>query len=137
MTSGKSNYLSDAILSHIFGKGALGVPTIYVGLFTATLTAASDGTSGEVANLYGYARVETAAADWSAVSDQAINNVNPIQFPQADGGGWGTVTHFALLSSGAHGAVEILYRGELDADRQILDGDTPIFAAGTLVATES
>lgn len=129
----KSNYLENAVLDHIFGKGAYTVPTIYVALWTATLTDASTGdTAGECSG-GAYARVETAASDWDDAASGEIDNTSAITFPTATAA-WGTVTHFALLDASTSG--NILFHEALNASREVAEGATPTFAIGSLVVTE-
>jgi hypothetical protein len=127
------NYLEDEILDHIFGKGAYTPPTIYVALSTADPT--DDGTGMAEPSGNGYLRVQTAAADWDPASGGALDNANAIEFPQASGGSWGTITHFALFDATKAVGGNMLAHGALSASKTIADGDTARFSAGALDVT--
>lgn len=120
-----ADYWEDEIMDHVFGKGSYTPPTIYVGLSTADPTDDASGLAEPSGN--GYARVTTAAGDWNTSSGGAIDNANPITFPQATGS-WGTCTHFALFDAASAG--NMLAHGTLSQSQTIEDGNTPSFAAG-------
>lgn len=121
------DYWEDEVLDHLFGKGSYTPPTIYVALSTADPT--DDGSGASEPSGSGYARVETAGADWDASSGGATANANAITFPEASGS-WGTVTHFALYDAATDG--NMLAHGALTASKTISSGETPRFAAGDL-----
>jgi len=125
-----SDYLENALLDHLFGKAAYTAPTIYVGLSTADPLDDGTGLAEPVGN--GYARVATAATDWSAASSGVTTNATTITFPQATGL-WGTVTHFALFDASTGG--NLLASGALTTAKSPDVGDTPSFAAGSLTVT--
>lgn len=128
--SGFSNSQEQAALNHFFGKSAWTQPTIYVGL--STTAPADDGTNvTEPAN--GYARVQTAAADWNNASGTApavTSNNEIITFPEATGS-WGTITHFVFYSSSTGGT--FLGSGALGTSKAVNSGDTPRFPVGSLL----
>ena len=134
-----SNYLRNAWLNHTFRTGSFSQPTtVAVGLTTAAPVAASTGaTITEVPDSNSYARVDLGApadADWSAPTagtQGEIDNAADIQFPTASGG-WGTITHFALLDSDTHGAGNLLAFGTLDSSESVISGNAPKFSAGAL-----
>jgi len=136
MAGSFSDYLEDAVLDHITGKSALGFPTdVYVALCTADPTDAGTGASmNEVTNANDYARVTMADTDWDASSGGATANATAITFTEASGS-WGTVSHFAVLDSGTHGAGNMLFHGDLTASKAVADGDTVSFAIGDLDVT--
>lgn len=141
MAGGKSNYLSNALLNHVLGGSTGGESyttpsTVYVGLWTAALSAASTGsTAGEVSGT-GYARaaVSNTTTSFAHTSSQSKTNVSPIAFPQA-GGAWGTITNFAVLDAVSAG--NVLYWGPLSASVSPVLNDVPTFAASQLTVTES
>lgn len=45
-------------------------------------------------------------------------------FPQASGGGWGTVSHWAIVTSQTYGAGDVLAHGAFSASKTINDGNT-------------
>jgi hypothetical protein len=83
-----------------------------------------------------YARVTLTnnATNWPAASGGAKANGTAITFPQASGGNWGTVTHFAIHD---HATLDqILYWGAVTPNKAVNDGDTASFAVGDLDVTE-
>jgi|SRR5690606_2623384 len=130
-----SNYTAQALLNALFGKtsnfGALAsAPTIFVALSTADPGETGSGTTEPSGN--GYARVETAAADWGTATNadpSVITNAEDIAFPQASGP-WGTLTHFALYDAAENG--NFLGGGALGTSKAPTNGDTPVFSAGQL-----
>lgn len=133
----KSNYLENEILDHILGGADFSRPgTVYVGLWAATLSDASTGsTAGQpVGNNYARVAVTNNGTNWPAASGGAKANGAAITFPQASGS-WGTVTDFAICDAATDG--NILYWGTLGTPNAIGSGDTPSFAIGELDITES
>lgn len=130
-----SDYVENKILDYIVGKTSFTMPTTYVALCTADPTDAGTGASmSEVTNANGYARVTTAGVDWVAAAAGANSNANEVTFPEASGS-WGTITHFAILDSGTHGAGNMIAHGALDVSKPIGDGDVARFAAGAIDIT--
>jgi len=126
-----SDYLETHLLDQIVGKTDYTMPTAYVALCTADPTDAGTGANcSEVPNSNAYARVSTAGANWNAAASGSISNVNDITFPEATGS-WGTITHFAIIDSGTHGAGNLLASGALDVSKAVGSGDTPKFTGGT------
>jgi hypothetical protein len=132
-----SNYLELEILDHIFDIGAYTAPTVYLALCTADPTDAGTGAAmNEVADSGSYARVDASGNFGTAAAAGAISNDAAIEFPAATGS-WGTVTHFAIVDSGTHGAGNLLFSGALTASKAITSGDTPQFAIGELTISAS
>lgn len=128
-----SNYLELEILDHTLGVGAYTMPTAYLALCTDDPTDAGTGASmNEVANSYDYARVALASYFGTAAASGEISNDAAIEFATANGGNWGTITYFAIVDSGTHGAGNLLYSGALTASKTINDGETARFAVGEL-----
>jgi len=125
-----NDYTENKVLDHITGKTAFTQPTAYIGLSTASPTDDASGLAEPSGN--GYTRVTTVGSDWNAASGGSVDNANALTFPEASGS-WGTVTHFALFDAATNG--NMLAWGTLDASRAIVSGQTPRFAAGTLVIT--
>jgi hypothetical protein len=137
MAGSASDYAENKILDHIVGKTSFTMPTVYVALCTAEPGEANSGAGlSEVANSNGYARVATAGGDWNAASGGATSNANAITFPQASGS-WGTITHYALMTSPVWGEGYMLIWADLTTPKSITSGDTPQFAAGDLDLTAS
>ena len=130
-----SNFLEDEVLDHVFGKAAYTAPTtLYVGLWTTTLSDASTGaTSGEpTGGSYARKSVANNLTNWPASSGGAKANGTAITFVTATGP-WGTVTHFAILDAATNG--NILGWAQLTASKVIGNGDTASFAIGDLDIT--
>jgi len=130
-----SDYAENELLDHIMGVGSLTMPTVYVALCTADPEDAGTGADmDEVADANAYARVAIAADFSTPAASGSIANDGQIDFVEATGA-WGTVTHFALLDSGTHGAGNMLAHGDLTASKAVGDGDTVSFAIGDLTVT--
>jgi len=127
-----TNYLEDKIVDHLFRTAGFTKPTaLYVGLLTAAATPETGGVT-EVAG-GSYARVAEAPGDanWAAPAggDGTTSNVNAITFPTATAD-WGTATHFGIWDAATAG--NLLVYGALTASRNIVNGATPSFPAGSL-----
>jgi len=126
-----SNFWEIEILDHLFGKGVYTPPTIYVALSTADPLDDASGIAEPSGN--GYARVTTSASDWNAAASGALDNAAAITFPQASGGAWGTITHFALYDASSGG--NMLAHGALASSQAIADTESAKFSAGDLDVT--
>ena len=123
-----SNYLANALLNHIFGKGTYTPPAnIYVELSTTAPTDA--GTNVTPPSGGGYARKQTAPSDWNMAAGRIIDNANAIEFAEASAS-WGTLSHFALFDAASGG--NFLGWGALTTSKAVDSGDTARFAAGDL-----
>jgi hypothetical protein len=96
--TGFTDRTAQGILNHIVGKAALyAMPQAFVALYTGV---GNDGGVGftEPAG-GGYQRAATAAADWNSASGSSpsiITNANPVVYPTAPTGNWGTVFAFGI-----------------------------------------
>jgi hypothetical protein len=123
-----SDYLANALLNHIFGKGTYTPPAnIYVELSTTAPTDA--GTNVTPPSGGGYARKQTAPSDWNMAAGRIIDNANAIEFAEASAS-WGTLSHFALFDAASGG--NFLGWGALATPKAVDSGDTARFAAGDL-----
>jgi len=103
--------------------------TIYGALFTADPGDAG-AVANEVANSYDYARTEiTCASDAAAGS---ISNTAATEFPVANGGAFGTVTHLGIATSNTWQGDTLIANGSLTASKTIADGDQIKFAIGNI-----
>ena len=135
MAGSFSDYAETELLDHIMGVGSLTMPTVYVALCTADPEDAGTGADmDEVPDDNAYARVSIAADFSTPAASGSISNDGQIDFEAATGS-WGTVTHFALLDSGTHGAGNMLAHGDLTSSKPVGDGDTVSFAIGDLTVT--
>ena len=137
MAGSFSNYLEVQVLDHVFGRDTFTAETgCHIAL--STTTPLEDGTNfTEPASSSGYYRVsiDNDKTTWSNASSGTclVENNIVITFPQATGGGWGTVTDFGIYDTYAGGY--LLGWGTLTSPRLISDGDTPQFASGDLDIT--
>src|SRR5689334_21871545 len=106
-----SNYGENALVKHLFLEAAYSpAATLYLALATADPTEAATGASmNEVANSGSYART---AITFGAASSRRVTQSADVTFPTASGS-WGTVTHWAIVDSGTHGAGNVLSYGAL------------------------
>ena len=131
-----TNTAETEMLDHVLNQLNYASPaTVYLCLCTADPTDAATGASmNEVANANAYART---AISFGAAAARVITQDAIVTFPQASGGGWGTVTHWAIATSGTYGAGDCLAHGAFTASKTINDGDTPSVASGEINVTYS
>lgn len=132
-----SDYLEKEILDHILGNSAYSAPaTVYIGLWTAALADAHNGSqTGEVSSgSYVRKAVANNATNWPPASGTTATKSNgtTITFVTATAG-WGTVTHFAILDAASAG--NIIGWGQLTEAKIIGNGDTASFEIGDLDVT--
>ena len=118
--------------------------TWYVGLFTATINSSCDNLSGNEPSGFAYARVQVygdgaTSPYWSTVGAAPsfrVDNAAQIQFPQASGGPWGTITYAVVLRtpSGVTSG-DGIFGGPLVTSKPIDDGTTAVFLQNTLAIT--
>lgn len=123
-----SDYLANALLNHIFGKGTYTPPAnIYVELSTTAPTDSGGNVTPPSGG--GYARKQTAPSDWNMAAGRIIDNANAIEFAEASGS-WGTISYFTLWDAAEAG--NFLGWGALATSKAVDSGDTARFAAGDL-----
>ncbi len=133
MSDAKSNYLENAVLNHFLGTSAVSAPDVHLALHIGDPTDTGTGGTGELTiGTNGYARIDISFN--SASGGSATGPVTAREFT-ANGGDWGTITHFALYDAATGG--NMLYYGALTEDKLIEDGDTLRFAAGSITITEA
>jgi len=136
--AGKSDYLENELLDHIFKTGAYTVPTnIYVALCTSAPTDADDGSdlAAKECDYTSYAR--TVCNTWDAAASGATENTGAITFPKDTGGDADVVTHFAIMDNNVGDDTDhMLYWGALSEQKTVSLNDTPEFAAGAIDITE-
>lgn len=131
-----SNWFENKVLNHIFSKGSYTPQILYVGLCTANPgEGGTGGSCNEVSNSNGYARKQTSSAYWNASSGGQLTNSLALVFPEAQPGGWGTITHFAIFNSGTYGVGDMLMYGALSQSKATEEGSLPRFDPGELVVT--
>jgi len=130
-----SNYLELELLDHVFNAAYTPASTIYLALCTADPTDAGTGAAmNECVDANAYART---AITFSAAASRVVDQAAIVTFPQASGGGWGDVTHWAIVDSGTHGAGDMLAHGAFAATKTVNDGNTPSVAASEIDVTFS
>jgi hypothetical protein len=127
--AGYSDYAENKILDHSTGKTAFTMPSVWVGLYTATPSDAGGGTEVSGGS---YARKSTAGSDWAAAASGSTSNAAVITFVTASGS-WGTVTHFGLFDAASAG--NLLMWASLTTSKTIGNGDVASFPIGNLVLT--
>lgn len=80
----------------------------------------------ECANSGTYSRQ---AITFGAANSRRVTQSGTITFSEATGS-WGTVSHWAIVDSGTHGAGNMLAHGALDTSKSIVSGNTPSVASG-------
>ena len=129
MASGMNDDRANALLT-----ADLKTATVYGALFTADPTD-TGAVANEVANSYDYARTAITFADDAAT--RTIDNSAACEFPAANGGAFGTVTHLMICTSNTWQGDTGIYYGALTVSKVVGDGDQLIFAAGNIDVTIS
>lgn len=118
-----SDYSENALLGHIFGSSYSPSATVYLALCTADPTDAGTGASmNECANANNYARE---AITFGSASSRRSTQSGNIEFNTASGS-WGTVTHWSIVTSGTHGAGNMLAHGAFASSFAVTTGNVPI-----------
>lgn len=127
--------VEQALLDHFLTDPAYTPPaTMYIGLSTTTPTEAGGNFTEPSGG--SYARVSTAAADWSAATGTAPatkTNTATKTFTTASAT-WSSssnMTHFGLFDAPSAG--NLLCWGLLGTAKPVISGDTASFGAGALV----
>lgn len=126
----KTDYLENKVLDHTTGKTSYTMPSVWVGLFTATPGDAGGGTEVTGGS---YARKATTGTDWAVASGGATSNAAVLTFPTPSAP-WGTVGWFGLFDASTSG--NLLRWAALTTAKDIGAGDVASFPIGNLVLTE-
>lgn len=111
------------LLDHVCNAAYTPAATVYLCLCTADPTDAATGAAmNECANANAYART---AITFGAYASRKVTQSGAVTFPQASGGGWGTVTHWAVADNSGYGLGDVLAHGAFTASKTINDGNTP------------
>ena len=122
-----STYLQDKVVNLSLRNTAYTAPTtVYVGLFTTSLTAGGSGTEVSGGS---YARV---SATFTASSSGATASNADITFPTATAS-WGTVTTIGIYDALTTG--NLLYFTPLDVNKTIDSGDIFKITSGNLTVS--
>ena len=125
-----SNYLENALINATLRNTSYTSPaTVYVALFTSDPTDAGSGTEVSTSGT-NYARQSIA---FSSAASGTTSNSADVEFSQATGSGFGTVTHFGIFDASTAG--NLLFHGALTASKTIAAGDVFKVASGNLSIT--
>jgi len=116
-----TNFAENAMVNHVSTSIAYTpAATVYLAFATADPGEAATGASmSEVANANGYART---AITFGAAAARRVTQSGAVTFPEATGG-WGTVTHWAVVTSATYGAGDCLAYGALNASFTVVAGN--------------
>lgn len=135
MASGLSNYFENYLLSHLFGNASYTNPgTYYFGLWTATLSDASTGsTAGEPSGgAYQRVAVTNNGTNWASASGGATSNSTLVAFPMATAS-WGTITYVGICDASTSG--NMIAYASLASPVSVAQYDTVLFKPGDLDIT--
>ncbi len=128
--SAASDYLENKVLDHFLGTASTSAPAaVYLALFTTDPTDAGSGTEVSTSGT-NYARQSIA---FSSASSGTTSNSADVEFSQATGSGFGTVTHFGIFDASTAG--NLLFHGALTDSKTIAAGDVFKVASGNLSIT--
>lgn len=129
--SAASDYTENLALQWVLTTNTAGVtrPTNwYIGLFTADTGLEANSPSAEVSGA-GYTR----EAVTFTVTDDTAENSATVTFDAAGAGGWGTITHVAVMDASTAG--NVLFHGAVTTSKTIDEGDSFQIASGALTIT--
>jgi hypothetical protein len=127
--SAASDYLENKVMDHVLGGTPYTAPgTLYLGLFTADTGLESNSPTSEVSGA-AYAREAVAFT----VTDDTAENSATVTFDAAGAGGWGTITHIAIMDASTSG--NVLFHGAVTTSKTIDEGDSFQIASGALTVT--
>ena len=134
MAGSMSDYLEDKILDHVLGGADYARPaTVYLALYTAAPTDAGGGTEVSGGS-YARKSVTNNATNFPASSGGSKSTGAAITFVTATAS-WGEIVAFAFFDADTAG--NMLYWGDLTANKTIDDGDTAQFASGAITITQA
>jgi hypothetical protein len=146
--SAASNYLENEVLDHVLGEGARDYTpstTLHIALFSGTasdvLAALEAGTNATTAGNWGYYEINTGAyartaVNFAAASGGSATTSADVTFPAATADynntatSGATVTCIAVVDADTSG--QVLFYGQLDNSKEILNGDTFQVSTGNL-----
>lgn len=133
MASGKGNFLSNALLNHVFNATTYTPPAnVDIALYTAVPSGSGGGTEVSTVGT-AYARQTYSNASWTNATTQTVSNETQIDWLTATAN-WGTVVAVAVFESGGS---NLMYWGNLTTNRVVNTGDSVRFAVNGLVIGES
>ncbi len=125
-----SNYGETAFITHLCGAapGYDNVATLYLALATGDPGEAATGASmSECANSGSYARKAISFSAAGSVTSRAIKQTGAVVFDAATGS-WGTVSNWAVVDSGTHGAGNVLAYGAFASSFAVVSGNVVTIA---------
>ncbi len=123
-----TNAFETSTLQYLLTTDSVTRPTAwYVGLFTSDPT--DTGTAGTEVSGSGYART---SVTFSVTGDTASNTAG-VEFPAADGGDWGLVSHIGIMDASTGG--NMIIHSPLTVAKTIADGDVFRIPTGDLDVT--
>jgi hypothetical protein len=112
----------NALLNHICSTAYTASATLFVALCLSDPTDTATTLVGvEIPNANLYART---AITFSAAASRQVIQSGPVTFPQANGA-WGTVTHWAIVTSGTYNSGTTLASGLFTGSFSPVNGNTP------------
>lgn len=117
-----TDFLELELLDHVANAVYVASASLFVALCTADPTDTATTLAGvEVANANAYART---AITFSAAASRQVIQSGAVTFPQATGA-WGTITHWAIVTSGTYNAGNCLAHGSFTGSFAPVNGNTP------------
>lgn len=117
-----TDFAENKLLDHVLNAAYTPPTTVYLALCTADPTDAATGASmSEVANSGAYART---AITFGAAASRRVTQSGAVTFPQANGA-WGTVSHWAVVSTNTYGSGDVLAHGAFGTPKSVVSGNTP------------
>lgn len=131
-------YAKNKVLELLVGKTAFATPTAYVGVKTADPTDDNSGGTEPTIGTGGYARIQTAGANWGTAATGAITNAAALSFPISTAA-WSTaatnLTHFIIMDAATAG--NLIGHADLTTPRAVNAADIILrFAIGDLDWTQ-
>ncbi len=127
MASGFTTATRNSVLNSLFKKA---LATVYGALCDGNPGDAGDMVGQEIALAFAYGRTEIVFTDAAAAG--TISNTAACEFPVANGGTWGLISHLAICAAAVEGVDDAKASGSLTASKQIDDGDQLKFAIGAI-----
>jgi DNA gyrase inhibitor GyrI len=122
-----TNTFETTALKWVFTTDSVTRPTSwYIGLFTD-----NPGETGAGTEVSGFDYARTSAT--FAVTGNTASNDGAVEFPVANGGNWGTITHIGIHDAATAG--NMIAYAELDVAKAINDGDVFRIPDGDLDVT--
>ncbi len=133
--AGFTDAIEQALLDHFFNDPSYTPESLWIALSSTTPTEAGGNFTEPSGG--SYARVATTAADWNPATGTAPatkDNSAVKTFPTAtaDWVAGVNLTHFGLFNASSAGTLRGW--GALTTPKPVLNGDTPSFPAGSLIA---